>query len=456
MSDKKSMLAGIDDQNHLLRVLKLRHLVIYGIAFMTPIAPAFVYGFVTTSSGGMMALAYIVAMIAMLFTASSYEKMASAFPYAGSTYSYSQEAIHPNAGFVAGWAMYMDYVLVPLIVLIIGATYCTVVFPAVPYWFWVLSMGLFIFVVNYLGISVAAMVNNILVLYMCVVVILFLIFGVSSILGGTGAGTLVSSKPFYNPDTFIFKSIFSAAALCCFSFIGFDSITTLAEEAVNPRKDIGRAAMLACLGGGLIFIIQAYIAQLAWPDYTTFTDLDTAFFEVIKLVSGPGVSIMFTGAIIVSSITAGLAGQASAARVMYAMGRDGRLPRKFFAYIHPRFKTPTNNITVMAVFGMVGAFLLKLEFVAELMSFGALVGFMFVNLSVVFYFFIKKREYKIFRNLILPALGFLICGYLWISLAPSTLKIGLIWMAIGGLYCLILSKGFKEQITVYNDGGEST
>lgn len=438
-------------QQSLKRVLGLRHLVIYGIAFMTPIAPAYIYGYVSSMTGGMMALAYCVAMVAMLFTASSYGKMSAAFPSGGSTYSYTQKALAPDIGFMAGWAMYMDYVLVPLIVLMMGATYANTLLPFIPYQIWVLILAAIVFTVNFRGIGFTAKANNILVIYMGAIVLVFVLLGIKALINGTGAATLISAKPFFNAGTFTTSAIVSGAALASFSFLGFDSITTLSEEAIRPKKDIGRAAMLSCLIGGLIFIIQVYIAQLVWPDYNAFHSVDAAFFEIVELVGGSIFSIFFTAAIIVSTLSAGLTGQASAARVMYAMGRDEMLPKKFFSYLHPKYSTPTYNIFLMSLIGVVGAMLLPLNLVAELMNFGALLGFIFVNLSVIVYFFFKMKERDWIRNLIIPALGLIICAYLWLNLSGLTLKVGFIWLTLGLIYVIFITKGFKKNPTIYKE-----
>ena len=438
-------------QQGLKRVLGLRQLVIYGVAFMTPIAPAYIYGYVSSMTSGMVALAYCVAMVAMLFTAYSYGKMSEAFPSGGSTYSYTQKALAPTIGFMAGWAMYMDYVLVPLIVLMMGATYANTLLPFIPYWAWVLILAAIVFAVNFKGIGFTAKANNILVIYMGVVVLIFVLLGIKALLNGMGAATILSAKPFYNASAFSTSAIVSGAALASFSFLGFDSITTLSEEAIRPKKDIGRAAMLSCLIGGVIFVVQVYIAHLVRPDYNSFHSLDAAFFEIVESVGGSIFSVLFTAAIIVSTLSAGLTGQASAARVMYAMGRDEMLPKKFFSYLHPKYATPTYNIILMAVIGVTGAMLLPLNLVAELMNFGALLGFIFVNLSVIVYFFFKKKEYNVLKHLIIPALGLIICAYLWINLSGLTLKVGFIWLALGLIYAFYVTKGFKKNPAIYND-----
>ncbi len=426
------------------KVLTLRDLVVYGIAFMTPIAPAYIYGVATEVTAGTLALAYIIAMVAMLFTAYSYGQMAAAFPVAGATYTYTQRAIHHNVGFFAGWAIFLDYVLVPLIVFMVGASYANAAVPAIPYVVWVLIIAIIVTVVNCLGVQIAAKTNLLLVGVMGAICIIFVIVCAYALTKGVGEGTLISAKPFVGVDVNA-SMLFAGAAIACFSFLGFDSITTMAEEAVNPKKDIGRAAILACVFGGGIFVLQAYVAQLVWPDYTTFETADTALFEVAQLAGGALMAGVYTFAVVLSTLSAGVTGQSSAARLLFGMGRDEALPKKFFAYLHPKFQTPIYNILTMCVIGVVGAIVLDINLVSQLMNFGGLFGFMCVNLSVIVYYFFKQKQKNIITYLILPALGFLICGYLWINLSKDSLMIGFSWLAIGFVYALITTKGFQKK-----------
>lgn len=426
----------------LKRVLTMKDLAIYGIAFMTPIAPAYIYGNATAITGGTLALAYTVAMVAMLFTAYSYGHMAAAFPIAGSTYSYTQRAINHHLGFFAEWAMFLDYVLVPLTVFMVGASYANA---AVPYVVWVFLIALVVTTVNYFGVEMAAKTNLFLVAIMGAVVVIFIVVVAAAVLRGQGEGTLLSIRPFYNGKDFKAGALIAGGAIACFSFLGFDSITTIAEEAVNPRKDIGRAAIIACLIGGSLFIIQAYVAQLLWPDYTAFPSQDTALFDVAKAAGGALMAGAYTFAVILSTLTAGLTGQSSAARLLYGMGRDEVLPKKFFTHLHPKYKTPSYNIFIMCAIGLVGALTLNISLVTELLNFGGLFGFMCVNLSVIVYYFIRKKERRPIPYLIMPAIGFLICLYLWLNLSSIAKVVGFSWLAIGLVYVLILTKGFTKK-----------
>ncbi|MEG0283935.1 MAG: APC family permease [Erysipelotrichales bacterium] len=437
-------------KEELKRVLTLKDLAIYGIAFMTPIAPAYIFGSASQVTGGTLALAYAVAMIAMLFTAYSYGRMAGAYPIAGSTFSYTQKAISPNAGFFAGWAMFMSYVLVPLVVFMVGAAYANALVPAIPYWVWVLIIGTIVVTINFFGVQIAAKANIVLVAIMGAIVLAFIIICAYAITQGVGEGTLVSTKPFFKSDVTL-SMVIAGGAIASFSFLGFDSITTMAEEAINPKKDIGKAAIIACLVGGTIFIVQAYVATLAWPDINSFESADTALFEVAKLVGGATMASFYTFAVILSTLSAGITGQSSAARLLFAMGRDNVIPKKFFTHLHPKYKTPINNIALMCVIAVIGALTLDISLVTEMMNFGGLFGFMAVNVSVILLFFFKNKEKKVFKNLILPALGFSICFYLWINLSSRALLIGFAWLVIGLIYALIKTKGFKESIVLSED-----
>ncbi len=435
----------------LKRVLKLKDLAIYGIAFMTPIAPAYIYGSASATTGGTLAMAYLIAMVAMLFTATSYGKMAGAFPVAGSTYSYTQKGINHHLGFFAGWAIYLDYVLVPLIVFITGALYANAAVPEVPFFVWVLIIAGVVTVVNCIGVQMAAKTNLILVAVMGAIVVMFIMVCAKAVMGGAGEGVLISSRPFYNPELTNINVLVAGGALACFSFLGFDSITTMAEEAIEPKKDIGRAAIIACVAGGTIFIIQAYVAQLVWPDYTTFESADTALFEVAQLAGGTLMSGLYTFAVILSTFTAGIAGQSSAARLMYGMGRDEVLPKKFFTYLHPKYQTPIFNILIMCVVGIVGSLVLDLTLVCELMNFGGLFGFMCVNLSVIVYFFFRKKERNVIKYLILPGLGLIICCYLWLNLSRLSFIVGFSWLLIGFIFAAVSTKGFKIKPKIYEE-----
>jgi putrescine importer len=432
----------------LKRVLTLSDLILFGLAFVGPTAPYSMYGIATARSEGHLPLVYLLAMVAMSLTAVSYGRMAAAFPQAGSTYVYASRALHPLAGFLAGWGMMLDYVLVPLLSVIFVALTASKLLPEVPYFAWAVLTAGGITWINLRGIKVTAHANSVLNAVMIGSLVWFVLAACRALLGGTGEGTLFSLKPFYNPDTFSQTAILGATSLAALSFLGFDGITTLSEEARNPARDIGRATVIVCLVAGCLFVLQSYLAQLVWPDYREFNPVETAFMDVGRRVGGAALFYGISFVLLVGGLASAITGQASASRLLLGMGRDRVLPPRIFAYVHPRLGTPTYSVLIMGGVHLVGALLLRYTEAAELVNFGALAGFMMVNLAVSRHYFFaqgQRRGTAFIANFILPVLGFLFCLNLWVHLTGFALRLGTLWMALGLLHLSVLTRGFNRQ-----------
>ncbi|HZN12504.1 MAG TPA: APC family permease [Blastocatellia bacterium] len=428
------------------RVLSLRDLVLFGMAFIGPTAPYSMYGIATVKSRGHLPLVYAVAMVAMGLTALSYGRMASAFPEAGSTYTYTARALHPAVGFFAGWAMILDYILIPMLSVIFVGLTANKVWPEAPYWVWALATAGGITGINLCGIRVTARANYLTNAIMGVSLVWFIALAVRALLSGTGEGTLFSTRPFFNPQTFSFGEIVNTTSLAVLSFIGFDGISTLAEDAKDPRRDIARATVLVCLLAGGLFVIESYLAQMVWPDYTTFSPVETAFMDIGRLVGGPGLFFFLSFVLVVAGIASAITGQAGASRLLCGLGRDRLLPYRVFGYVHPRLGTPVYSVLLMGGVHLVGALLLQYTEAAELVNFGAFIGFMLVNLAVVRHYWLRlglRRGGQSLPNLILPILGFAVCFYIWLHLSRFALRLGAVWMALGLLYLLLLRRGLS-------------
>ncbi|MBW1947821.1 MAG: APC family permease [Deltaproteobacteria bacterium] len=435
------------------RVLKLRHLVFYGLAYITPTAPFPMLGIVAIASAGHMASAYLVAMFALLFTAASYGKMAARYPFAGSSYSYTQRAIHPHAGFLVGWALFMSYLLVPLLSVIAARDLCVDIAPSVPSWLWIVLFVAFMTIVNLLGIRVTTGANAAMTGAMVVAAALFVALAIRSLLAGEGEGVLFSIKPFYNPKTFDTSLILAATAISVFSYIGFDGVSTLAEEVEKPRVNIGRATILTCLFSGIIFVIVAYMSQMVWPDYQNLPEDVSAVLHISRKMGGEPFRIFVFLIMIVAAVSSALAGQTSAARLMYGMGRDKVLPKKIFAYVSKKYQIPTYNVILIAVISLVLAFIFNFKLAAEVLNFGAFLGFVAVNLCVIVEYNIRNKKESlgllgVWRYIIMPVVGFLVCGKIFLSLSDTALTYGTLWMALGLIYYAILTKGFKKIVKV--------
>ncbi len=433
----------------LKRILTLRHLILFGITFVGPTAPFPMFGIVSSISRGHMALAYLIAMVAMALTAGSYGRMASVFPAAGSAYTYARQTLHPLVGFLTGWTMLLDYLLMPLMSVIYLALTASRFVPDVPQGVWLVLFASGITTLNLFGLKVTNRANLIMTAIMSAAVVYFVVAAVRALHGGIGEGTLLSTKPFYHPTNFSLRPVMAATSVAAFSYLGFDGISTLAEDSHNPTRDIGRATVWVCLLCGAMFILQAYLGQLVWPDYTSYPRIETAFLDVSRLVGGAPLLSLVSFVLVVAGIASAVNGQASASRLLLGMGRDRLLPPRIFAYIHPKYSTPTYGILSMGVITLAGGFFLSFQLAAEAINYGALIGFICVNLSVISHFYIRRsqrRGVSFLVNLLLPFFGFLACLCIFVSLSQTAKLIGTIWCAAGFIYAAVLTGGFRRRL----------
>lgn len=436
------------------RVLSFRDLLIFGIAFLGPTAPYSMFGIASVKSQGHLPLVYLIAMAAMSLTAISYGRMAAAWPEAGSTYAYTAKSLHPTAGFLAGWAMTLDYILIPMLSVIFMGLTANKLWPEIPYAVWAVITAAVITAINLRGILLASRTNYLMNAIMIASLAWFILLAVRALWSGVGEGQLFSLKPFFNPQTFSFPAVMGATSLAVLSFIGFDGVTTLAEDARNPQRDIGRATVWVCFVAGGLFVFQSYLAQMVWPDYTTFAPVETAFMDVGRLVGGAALFYFISVALVVAGLACAITGQASASRLLCGMGRDRLLPYRIFAYVHPRLGTPVYSVALMGVIHLVGALLLQYTEAAELVNFGAFIGFMAVNLCVIRHYWWKSDTRRL-ADLLLPALGFVVCLYIWLHLSWLALALGGAWMLLGAVYLAWLTRGFKTKVVALKLESES-
>jgi putrescine importer len=431
----------------LRRVLTRRDLILYGLVILTPTAPYPVYGIVQQVSHGHAALGYLVAMFAMLFTAASYGQMASAFPAAGSTYTYAQRALNAHVGFLAGWAMILDYFLIPLESIIYAALTAHRLLPAVSYELWAVGFTVALTLINIPGIRVTARANEVMMAVMTLCAVAFVGLAAHHVIQAHGFAGLFDMRALYRPDSFALRPLMLGAGVAALSYIGFDAISTLAEDTVNPRRDIGFATVLVCILQTVICFITVYLAALVWPDYRSYPEAETVILDIGRTIGGTWMFGSLILVLVVAGLASALTGQAGASRLLYGMGRDGVLSRRIFAHIHPRFSTPTRGIYLMAALSLAGVFFLRFQIAVELLNFGAFAGFVLVNLSVIRHFYIREKRRHgtdFLRYLVSPAVGAAVCFYLWMSLSEKAKIAGFIWLAIGALYLAILTRGFRR------------
>src|ERR1051326_4501037 len=365
------------------RVLSRGDLILYGLVILTPTAPYPVYGIVQQVSQGHAALSYLVAMIAMLFTAASYGKMSGAFPSAGSTYTYAQCALNEHVGFLAGWAMMLDYFLIPLLSVIYVALTAERIVPQIPYYAGAALSTVAITLINVRGIRVTARASTVMMIIMSACALLFIWLAARWVVRSAGGGGLLFGAGFYRPESFALRPLMLGAAIATLSYIGFDAISTLAEDTLRPERDIAFATVIVCVLQTVFCVVTVYLAALAGPDYKSFPQTETAILDIGSRIGGPWMVGCLTFVLVVAGLASALTGQAGASRLLYGMGRDGVIPRGIFAYIDPRYSTPTRSIYLMGAISLVGAVAVRFQLAAELLNFGAFVGFILVNLSAI-------------------------------------------------------------------------
>jgi amino acid transporter len=354
----------------LQRSLKLWHLVLYGIIIIQPTAPMGIYGVVSNIGHGHVATAVLIAMFAMMLTAVSYGRMARVYPQAGSAFSYVSEELHPKLGYVVGWAMLMDYILNPIICIIWCSQAARNVFPDVPYLFWVVVFALVSTFLNTRGIQTSSRVNAILAVLMSLVVVLFLGEGVHYIMTILHPSSADLIRPFYDPATFKTNALFHGTSVAVLTYIGFDGISTMAEEVENPRRNILIATVLTCFVIGVLSVAEVYVAQMVWPGRQPFAPaiVDTAFVHVAARVGGNFLFQLLNATLLVANMGSAIAAQFGAARLMYGMGRNRSLPPRIFGAIDPKYRVPRNNVLILGAIALTGALCMSYEQGAELLN----------------------------------------------------------------------------------------
>jgi len=431
---------SIGYQSALTKTLGLRSVVLFGLAYMAPIIVLGIFGVIAVKSNGGSAGSYVLATVAMLFTALSYGLMAKHYPVAGSAYTYVRKSLDARAGFIVGWAILLDYLFLPLVIWLIGAAYLNGQYPNVPNWVWIVAFIVITSALNIIGLKVADKANFVLMAFQLLVLAIFVVLTITHLVGHSQP--LFSLKPFTGDGGL--AAIAAGSAVAAYSFLGFDAVSTLTEETHDAERNIPRAIVLVALVGGAIFIVVSYFTTLVAPG-GTFDNEDSLASDVAKTIGGSVFGAFFLAALIVAQFTSGLAAQAAVARLLYAMGRDGVLPNRFFGMVWAKFHTPVLNILLAGAIGLAAIFL-SVATSTSFINFGAFTAFTLVNLAVIAYFVRHRGEHlNPLRYVVIPVIGAIIDIALLTQLDSKALILGCSWLAIGVVYLLVLTRGFTRQ-----------
>ena len=431
--------------------LKLWQVVMMGLAYLTPMTVFDTFGIVSGISNGHVPASYLLALAGVMFTAISYGKLVRQFPEAGSAYTYTQKSIGPHLGFMVGWSSLLDYLFLPMINVLLAKIYLSALFPEVPPWVWVVGFVTILTLANLKSVNLVANFNTLFVLVQIAIMVVFVILVVHGLHKGEGVWSL---QPFISENAHLIP-IITGATIVCFSFLGFDAVTTLSEETPNAARVIPKAIFLTALYGGLIFIVASFFMQLFFPTIARFKNPDAALPEIALYVGGKLFQSVFLCTTFVNTLASGLASHASVSRLLYVMGRDNVFPERVFGYVHPKWRTPALNVIMVGIVAL-SALYFDLVTATALINFGALVAFTFVNLSVYNHFWRRKGMNKTWKDrfhyLLLPLIGAVTVGVLWINLEATSLTLGLIWAALGILYLTWLTRRFRKPPPQFEAG----
>ena len=447
------------------RTLGLWNLIIIGMVIIQPTAPMGIYGVISNKAQGHVVTTILIAMVAMLLTAISYGRMARVYPSAGSAYTYVGQEIHSSLGYIVGWGMVMDYLLNPLICTAFCAKAAMNILPGLSYYVWILLFAAFFTWVNLRGVKTSARMNEVLCVGMVIVVILFLA-SVVRLLWHAQHDPGFFVRPFYNPATFHPSSIFAGTSVAVLTYIGFDALSTLSEEAENPRRNILLATVLVCLIAGLLSGLEVYAAQLVWGSKPFPADrVESAFAIIARQAGGVVLFQLINFTLLVANMGSGMGSQLAAGRLLYGMGRSDAIPKSFFGAIEPKRRIPRNNILIVGAFALVGAGVLEFfanklgggayEIGAQALNFGAFIAFMGVNAAAFVHYWLHGKV-RTLSSFLVPVLGFLICGFIWLNLSRPALILGAVWMIAGIAYGAIRTRGFKAELVNFDIPAEDS
>ena len=451
MSDEKNIKASAGGdtlesfgyEQELNRVLGLPAVCLFGFAYLAPCTIFSYFVLINGSTHGMMSFAYFIATVAMLFTALSYRQMVKAYPIAGSVYNYTSRSINPSVGFLSGWVILLDYILLPMINYIIAAGFIPLILPGIPVWLDMIILIVIVTVVNLVGVKVMSTFDNIFIVIQFAFVLTAIVFAVKVI--GQHDYSILDINGFINISEWSnvgLNGVVSGAAVLCLCFLGFDSVTTLAEEAKDPAKTVGRALLIITLCAGGLFVISTYLFQIAWPEGWRELDPDNGSYQLIGYLAGEFMATLLCWIMIIACLASAISSQASCARILYSMGRDHQLPNKVFGHVSKKYKVPDYNIVFIGIVSLLSIWI-SLDVGSTMINFGALLGFTMVNVSVFAHYWVREKNRgpaAVIKFIILPLCGVCVCMYLWANLGFWALVIGFIWLAIGVVVLVINKK----------------
>jgi len=452
------MVADARTPGGLKKVLGPMDLILMGIGAIVGTGIFVLTGTGAVTAGPALTLSFVIAAIACGFAALCYAEFASSVPVAGSIYTYSYVTLGEIVAWMIGWDLLLEYGLATSTVAVGWSGYFQsllkgigIVLPealraapgAIPGVNTVFNLPAFLIMLVLtfmlsLGVRESARVNNIMVLIKTGVVLLFIFVGVSYVKPDNW-------QPFM---PFGMGSVMSAAALVFFAFIGFDAVTSAAEEVKNPSKDLP-IGIIGSLGiCTILYVVVAAIMTGIVP-YMNFKGVDHPVSLALQYAGQDWVAGFVDLAAILGMSTVILVMAYGQTRILYAMSRDGLLPKKL-SEVHPKYGTPYFATWMVGIiFGLIAA-VVPLGVLAELVNIGTLAAFSLVSLAVII---LRKKRPDLHRAFrcpgvpVVPALAIIFCVALMSFLSWHTWVAFAIWLALG----LVVYFGYARQRSLLNN-----
>ncbi|WP_093799271.1 APC family permease [Streptomyces sp. Wb2n-11] len=436
----------------LRRSLGFRDLVVYGLLFIAPMAPVGVFGTLDAKSHGAVALVYVVATVAMAFTAFSYAQMVRVVPQAGSVFAYARKALGEGPGFVAGWMAMLDYVLIPAVAYLFSGIAMHTLVPSVSQWVWtaiavVVTTGL-----NMWGVRAAARVGFAVLAMEIVVLLVFVVAAVVVLVqDGARRGWLSPLSGDGSLGGFSLAAALGAVSVAVLSYLGFDAIASFAEEVTGGSAKVARAVLFCLALAGVLFVAQTYLAALLQPGPAAELAAEpgkqgTAFYDAVDASVGTWLGDLVAVSKAVGAAFAALAGQAAAGRLLFAMARERRLPGAL-AKVDPASGVPRLALGVAAVVTLVAAVWAArrddgLDHLVSVVDIGALTAFVLLHVSVVSWFAVRRMAGPPvwWRHVLMPALGAAVAVAVIVEASRTAQVVGAVWLAVG-LVVVVAQRG---------------
>ncbi|MEU5879577.1 APC family permease [Spirillospora sp. NPDC047279] len=429
---------GEAQPQQLSRSLSTRDLIVYGLLFIGPLAPVGVFGVLDAKSVGAVAAVYVVATIAMGFTAYSYAQMSREIPHAGSVFAYASAGLGRPAGFLAGWMAMLDYLLIPSVAYLFCGIALHSLVPSVPAWVFTVIAFALTTALNLRGVRLAARVGFVVIIVEVALLAVFIV--ASAVVLAVEGPARPWTSPFLGTGGSSATLVMSAVSVAVLSYLGFDAIASFAEENAGDARQVGRAVLICLAAAGLMFVVQTYLAGVLTP--MTPEELaarpeeqGTAFYDTTDEAIGPWISKAFAIVKGIGPAFSAMTAVAAASRLLYGMARDRGLPRALSS-IDPRSRVPrTALLTTAAVTLVVSVWAARrddgLDVLVSVVDMGALAAFTLLHAAVIGYFAVRRRSRSWLPHVVIPVLGAAVA--VWIIVLASTLAkiVAAVWLIIG-------------------------